>query len=88
MLSLGKKVSDVKLIKKILSSLPEHFRIKVTTIEKSKDLDDMKIEELVGSLQTYEFSLPLSRRSNPLHSRLQKVKAEFLQKKTPVKMTD
>jgi len=47
MVSLGKSVSDVKLIRKILRSLPEHFRIKVTTIE-----------ELVGSLQTYELSLP------------------------------
>jgi hypothetical protein len=38
--------------------LPERFRIKVTTIEESKDLEEMKIEELVGSLQTYELSLP------------------------------
>jgi hypothetical protein len=33
MVSLGKIVSDVKLIRKILRSLPECFRIKVTTIE-------------------------------------------------------
>jgi hypothetical protein len=58
MLSLGKSISDVKLIQKILKSLPELFRIKVTTIEESKDLEEMKIEELVGSLQTYEYSLP------------------------------
>jgi arsenate reductase-like glutaredoxin family protein len=58
MVSLGKSVSDVKLIRKILKSLPERFKIKVTTIEESKDLDEMKIEELVGSLQTYEHSLP------------------------------
>jgi hypothetical protein len=38
--------------------LPERFKIKVTTIEESKDLEEMKIEELVGSLQTYELSLP------------------------------
>jgi hypothetical protein len=55
MVSLGKKVPDAKLIKKILRSLPERFRIKVTSIEESKDLDSMKIEELVGSLQTYEY---------------------------------
>jgi hypothetical protein len=58
MVSLGKPISDVKLIQKILRSLPERFRIKVTTIEESKDLKEMKIEELVGSLQTYELSLP------------------------------
>jgi hypothetical protein len=58
MVSLRKPVSDVKLIRKILRSLPERFRIKVTTIEESKDLEEMKIEELVGSLQTYELSLP------------------------------
>jgi hypothetical protein len=58
MVSLGKKVSDAKLIKKILRSLPERFKIKVTSIEESKDLDSMKIEELVGSLQTYEYFLP------------------------------
>jgi hypothetical protein len=32
MVSLGKSISDVKLIRKILRSLPERFRIKVTTI--------------------------------------------------------
>jgi hypothetical protein len=43
MVSLGKTVSDVKLICKILRSLPERFRIKVTTIEESKDLEEMSL---------------------------------------------
>jgi len=30
----------------------------VTTIEESKDLEETKIEELMGSLQTYKLSLP------------------------------
>jgi hypothetical protein len=58
MVSLGKQISDVKLIRKILRSFPERFRVKVTTIEESKDLEEMKIEELVGSFKTYEYSLP------------------------------
>jgi len=41
MVSLGKRVSDVKLIKKILRSLPECFRIEVTSIEESKDLSSV-----------------------------------------------
>jgi hypothetical protein len=40
--SLGKKAFVAKL-----RSLSELFRIKVTSIEESKDLDFMKIEELV-----------------------------------------
>ena len=38
--------------------MPESFRAKVIAIEESKDLDDIKVQELVGSLQTYEMSLP------------------------------
>jgi lipoate-protein ligase A len=49
MVSLGKPISDVKLIRKILRSFPKRFRIKVTTIEESKDLEEMKIEELISS---------------------------------------
>jgi hypothetical protein len=45
MMSLRKLVSDVKLIPKILRSLPKRFKIKVTTIEESKDQEEMKIEE-------------------------------------------
>jgi hypothetical protein len=58
MINLGKKVYDVKLSKKILRSLLERFCIKVTTTEESKDLDEMRVEELVGSLLTYELTLP------------------------------
>jgi RNA-binding protein YhbY len=66
MVSLGKQMLDVKLIRKILRSLPERFMIKVTTIEESKDLEEMKIEELVGSLQTYENSLPQFRKARTI----------------------
>jgi hypothetical protein len=38
----------------------------VTTIEESKDLEEMKIEELVGSLQTYEYSLPPFRKAKTI----------------------
>jgi hypothetical protein len=46
--------------------LPERFRIKVITIEESKHLEEMKIEELVGSLQTYEYSLPLVKKAKTI----------------------
>ena len=64
--NLGEKTEDSKIVRKILRSLLESFRVKVTAIEESKDLDDIKVQELVGSLQTYEMSLPNQRRIKSL----------------------
>jgi len=52
-----------------------HFKIKVTTIEESKDLEKMKIEELVGSLQTYEYSLPPVKKAKTIALKASKKKA-------------
>ncbi|KAG2718398.1 hypothetical protein I3760_03G218400 [Carya illinoinensis] len=64
--NLGEKVEDSRIVRKILRSLPERFRPKVTAIEESKDLDAIKVEELVGSLQTYESSLPQARKGKSI----------------------
>ena len=53
-------------MRKILRLLPESFRAKVTAIEESKDLDEIKIQELIGSLQTYEPRLPSHKSSKSL----------------------
>jgi hypothetical protein len=80
MVSLRKSISDVKLIGKILRSFPKHFRIKVTTIEESKDLEEMKIEELMGSLQTYKYSLPPIKKEKTISLKASKKKARVLSK--------
>ena len=64
--NLGEKTEDKKVVRKILHLLPESFRAKVTTIEESKDLDEIKVQELIGSLQTYEHLLPNQRKSKSL----------------------
>ena len=64
--NLGEKTEDLKIVRKILRSLLESFCAKVTTNEESKNLDDIKVQELVGSLQTYELSLPSQRKSKSL----------------------
>ena len=65
-LNLGEKIEDSKVVRKILRSLPESFRAKVTAIEESKDLDEIKIQELIGSLQTNELGLPSHKLSKSL----------------------
>ena len=64
--NLGEKTEDSKVVRKILRSLPEGFRAKVTAIEESKDLDKIKVQELIGSPQTYELSLPNQRKRKSL----------------------
>ena len=46
--------------------MPKSFCAKVTAIEESKDLDEIKIQELISFLQTYELSLPSQRKSKSL----------------------
>ena len=41
--NLGEKTEDSKVVRKILRSLPKSFRAKVTAIEESKDLDEIKV---------------------------------------------
>ena len=56
--NLGEIYDQPKIVRKILRSLTEDFRPKVTTITESKDVDSISIDELVGSLQSYELDLP------------------------------
>ena len=49
-LNLGEKIEDSKVVRKILRSLLESFYAKVIAIEESKDLDEIKVQELIDSL--------------------------------------
>ena len=48
--NLGEKTKDSKIVRKIFWSLPKSFCDKMTMIEESKDLDDIKVQKLIGSL--------------------------------------
>src|ERR1044072_236527 len=55
--ALGEKMTNEKLVKKILRSLTKRFAMKVTAIEEAQDIGQMKVDELIGSLQTFELTL-------------------------------
>ena len=61
--NLGEIYDQSKIVRKILKSLTEEFRPKVTAITESKDVDSISVNELVGSLQSYEFDLPKTNKS-------------------------
>ena len=74
--NLGEPISNSKVVRKILRSLPERFRAKVTAIKESKDVDSLKIDELVGSLQTFEMTLVSPRKAKEIA--LKAIKEESL----------
>ena len=55
--NLGEVYDQPKIVRKILRSLTEDFRPKVTAITKSIDVDSIPVDELVESLQSYKFDL-------------------------------
>ena len=55
--NLGEIYDQPKIVRKILRSLTEDFRPKVTAITESKDVYSIPVDELVGSLQSYEWDL-------------------------------
>ena len=61
--NLGDIYDQPKIVRKILRSLIEDFRPKVTAITESKDVDSIPIDELAESLQSYESDLPKTSKS-------------------------
>ncbi|KAI8563235.1 hypothetical protein RHMOL_Rhmol03G0096600 [Rhododendron molle] len=47
-------IPPFRVIKKILRSLPERFKTKVTMLEGKRKLNEKSVEEVVGIIQTYE----------------------------------
>ena len=55
-----------KIVRKILRSLIEDFRPKVTATIESKDVDSIPVDELVEYLQSYELNLPKTNKSKSM----------------------
>lgn len=55
--ALGEKMSEEKLSRKILRSLTKRFGMKVTSIGEAHDLINIKVDELIIFLQTFEMSI-------------------------------
>ena len=54
---LGEKILETTLFRKIMRSLPDRFSSKVIAIEEAKDLDSMKVDDLMGFLHAFEMTL-------------------------------
>ena len=78
--NLGETIPEPKIVKNVLRSLPERFHAKITTIEESKDIDQIPLTKLVGNLQTYELGLTRIRKLSKSKSMALKVKSSDIDK--------
>ncbi|XP_043695626.1 uncharacterized protein LOC122646195 [Telopea speciosissima] len=58
---LGEELKDTVVLKKILRSLPKLYNPKVSAIEESKNLNTLSMDELHGTLTTYEMRMVKSK---------------------------
>ena len=52
--SHGETLEEIRIVEKLLRSLPSRFDVIVTTIEETKDLSKFTVDELHASLMTHE----------------------------------
>ncbi|GJS40692.1 retrovirus-related pol polyprotein from transposon TNT 1-94 [Tanacetum coccineum] len=68
--ALGEGYSSKNYVRKFLRDLHPKWRSKVTTIEESKDLTSLSLDELIGNLKVYEIIIKK-------HSKIVKAKVEM-----------
>ena len=57
MKGLGEKIGEAPLVQKILRSLPDKFNPKVSAIEEMNDMKTLSIDQILGTLTTYEIRI-------------------------------
>ncbi|CAM8943748.1 unnamed protein product [Rhodiola kirilowii] len=55
--SLGEPISEESLVRKVLRSLPKRYAMKALAVKEAHDVKTMKLDELMGSLQSHEMEL-------------------------------
>ena len=78
--NLGETISEPKIVRKVLRSLPKRFHAKIIAIEESKDIDKIPLTKLVGNLQTYELGLTRIGKSSKSKSMALKAKSSDIDK--------
>ncbi|XP_012854414.1 PREDICTED: uncharacterized protein LOC105973919 [Erythranthe guttata] len=57
---LGETYPEVKLVRKVLRSMPDRFTYNVIAIEEASDVDTLRLEDLIANLQTFENKMNIS----------------------------
>ena len=63
---IGEKIPKEKLIRKVLRTLPERFAYKAAAIGEAKNLETMKLKELIGSFRTFDMELDIDKKQRKI----------------------
>ena len=74
--TLGEKYPEIKLVRKTLRSLPDRFAIKVAAIEEANDVNTMRLDELIRSLQTFELNLKQNKKKKSIAFRAEEQESD------------
>ena len=55
--NLGEKIPESKIVRKVMRSLPRKSDMKVTAVEEAHNITKLKLDELFGSLLTFEMAI-------------------------------
>ena len=74
--NLREIISELKIVRNVLRSLPKRVHAKIIAIEESKDIDKIPLTELVGNVQNYELGLSRIGKSSKSKSKSTALKAK------------
>ncbi|CAM8908352.1 unnamed protein product [Rhodiola kirilowii] len=55
--AIGEPMSEEKLVRKVLRSLPKRYAMKALAVKEAQDVTTMRLDELMGSLRTHEMEM-------------------------------
>lgn len=76
-----KKVYEEELARKILRYLPKKFDMKVTAIEEAQDISSIKVDDLIGSLLTFEMAINVKKLKRIVNVLLSKLRWKMTRRK-------
>ncbi|XP_012840836.1 PREDICTED: uncharacterized protein LOC105961139 [Erythranthe guttata] len=68
--ALGEPYSESKLVRKAMRSLPERFAYRIAAIEEVRDVDTLKLDELMGKLLAQELNHGENHREKPREKKI------------------
>ena len=80
---LGEELTDQRIVEKVLVSLPEKFESKISSLEESRNLNEISLAELINALQATEQRRQIRKEESLENAFLSRQRNRFQQQRMP-----